>query len=234
MRGKNVTQSWPARAQIATASMVAVAGLALTTSGVWAALQATADNAANPLATSTGTLSLTLTKNGDGIGTSGTTTPAVTGAAAAAISLMAPGDTVYRFINLTNGGTLPALGMTLGITGTGSNPLTTDAANGLAVAVDTCATAWTAIATGSGTCGGSITNAVASSAISGWGSKSVIGAAVPIAPGAVTYARIKISLPTGSEITSNGQLPAGTVQGLATNLTFTFTEAQRTAATTAS
>ncbi len=226
MRGNNSRKSWPARAKIITASTVAVAGLALTTSGVWTALQATADNVANPLATSTGTLSLTLTNKGDGIGTSG--------AASAAISLMAPGDTVYRFIDLTNGGTLPALGMTLGITGSGSNALTTDATNGLAVAVDTCATAWTAITTGSGTCSGSITNAVTSSAISGWGSKSVIGAAVPIAPLEVTHARIKISLPPGSETTSNGQLPSGTVQGLATNLTFTFTEAQRTATTTAS
>jgi hypothetical protein len=234
MFGKNLAVSWPAGAQIAAASIVAIGGLSLTTSGVWAALQATADNSGNPLATSTGTLSLTLTKNGDGIGTTTTTTPAVTGAAAAAISAMAPGDTVYRFIALTNGGTLPALGMTLGITGSGSNALTTDAANGLAVAVDTCATAWTAVTTGSGTCASSITNAVASSAISGFGTKSVIGAAVPIAPAAVTYARIKISLPSGTETTSNGQLPVGTIQGLSTNLTFTFTEAQRAVATTAS
>ena len=233
MFGKNLPMSWPAGGQIAAASIVAIGGLSLTTSGVWAALQATADNSGNPLATSTGTLSLTLTKNGDGIGTTTTTTPAVTGAAAAAISAMAPGDTVYRFITLTNGGTLPALGMTLGITGTGSNALTTNAA-GLAVAVDTCATAWTAVTVGSGTCGGSVTAAVASTPLVTFATQSVIGAAVPIAPAAATYARIKISLPSGSETTSNGQLPVGTVQGLTTNLTFTFTEAQRAVATTSS
>ena len=55
MFGKNLAISWPAGAQIAAASIVAIGGLSLTTSGVWAALQATADNSGNPLATSTGT-----------------------------------------------------------------------------------------------------------------------------------------------------------------------------------
>jgi len=233
MFGKNLATSWPAGAQIAAASIVAIGGLSLTTSGVWAALQATADNSGNPLATSTGTLSLTLTANGAGIGTTTTTTPAVTGVAAAAISAMAPGDTVYRFVNLTNGGTLPALGMTLGITGSGANALTTSA-NGLAVAVDTCATAWTAVGTSPGTCAGSVTAAVTSTPLLTFATQSVIGPAVAIAPAAVTYTRLKITLPTGSEITSNGQLPGGTIQGLSTNLTFTFTEAQRAVATTSS
>ena len=233
MFGKSLTASWPAGAQIAAASIVAVGGLSLTTSGVWAALQATADNSGNPLATSTGTLSLTLTANGAGIGTTTTTTPAVTGAAAAAISAMAPGDIVYRFINLTNGGTLPALGMTLGITGSGSNALT-NSATGLAVGVDLCSVAWTAVGTQPGTCSGTTTNPVTSTPITTFASQAVVGPAVAINPAEVKYARIKISLPTGSEITSNGQLPGGTVQGLSTNLTFTFTEAQRTSTTTSS
>lgn len=232
MFGKSLTASWPAGAQIAAASIVAVGGLSLTTSGVWAALQATADNSGNPLATSTGTLSLTLTKNGDGIGTTTTTTPAVTGVAAAAISAMAPGDTVYRFINLTNGGTLAALGMTLGITGSAANALTTSA-TGLAVGVDLCSVAWT-VTGPAGTCGGTTTSPVASTPILTFSSQAVVGPAVAIAPAAVNYARIKISLPAGSEITSNGQLPGGTIQGLSTNLTFTFTEQQRAVATTAS
>ena len=233
MFGKSLTASWPAGAQIAAASIVAVGGLSLTTSGVWAALQATADNSGNPLATSTGTLSLTLTKNGEGIGTTTTTTPAVTGAAAAAITAMAPGDTVYRFINLTNGGTLPALGMTLGITGSGANALT-NSASGLAVAVHLCSVAWTGVTSAPGTCSGTTTNPVASTPINSFSSQAVIGPAVAIAPGEVTYARLTISLPTGSEVTSNGQLPGGTIQGLSTNLTFTFTEQQRAVATTAS
>ncbi|MDD2817234.1 MAG: hypothetical protein PHN51_00385 [Candidatus Nanopelagicales bacterium] len=233
MFGKSLTASWPAGAQIAAASIVAVGGLSLTTSGVWAALQATASNSGNALATSTGTLSLTLTPIGAGIGTTGTTTPAVTGAAAAAISAMAPGDIVYRFIELTNGGSLPALGMTLGVAGSSANELTTSA-NGLAVAVDLCSVAWTAVTTEPGTCSGTTTNPIASTSISSFGTKDVVGPAVAIAPGAVKYARIKISLPTSSETTSNGELPPGSIQGLSTNLTFTFTEQQRTETTTAS
>lgn len=233
MFGKSLTASWPAGAQIAAASIVAVGGLSLTTSGVWAALSATADNSGNPLATSTGTLSLTLTANGAGIGTTTTTTPAVTGAAAAAISAMAPGDTVYRFINLTNGGTLPALGMSMTVTGTGANALT-NTANGLAVAVDLCSVAWTGVTSQPGTCSGTTTNPVASTPINTFSSQAVIGPAVAIAPAEVTYARIKISLPAGTEVTSNGQLPGGSIQGLSTNLTFIFTEQQRAVATTAS
>ena len=41
-----------------------------------------------------------------------------------------------------------------------------------------------------------------------------------------------ITLPTGSEVTTNGVTPVGTVQGLTTALTWTFTETQRTATTT--
>ena len=231
MFGKSLTASWPAGAQIAAASIVAVGGLSLTMSGVWAALQATADNSGNPLATSTGTLSLTLTANGAGIGTTTTTTPAVTGAAAAPISAMAPGDTVSRFINLTNGGSLPALGLTLAIIGTGSNALTTSA-TGLAVAVDTCPIAWTAVTTAPGTCS-TPTNAVVSTPITTFATKNVLGTGLATASGGATFIRLTISLPSGSEITSNGQLPGGTIQGLSTNLTFTFTEQQRAIATTA-
>lgn len=39
-------------------------------------------------------------------------------------------------------------------------------------------------------------------------------------------------LPDQNETTVNGTLPANTIQGLSTNLTYTFTETQRAATTT--
>ena len=42
------------------------------------------------------------------------------------------------------------------------------------------------------------------------------------------------TLPDQNETTTNGTLPGGTIQGLSTTLTFTFSETQRAATTTES
>jgi hypothetical protein len=50
--------------------------------------------------------------------------------------------------------------------------------------------------------------------------------------GATTYLKIAISLPASSEVTTNGVLPGGTIQGLTSTITWTFTQTQRAGTTT--
>jgi len=76
-----------------------------------------------------GILQLTLADNGAGFTT--------------AISNLAPGDTVNRFDNLSNGGTLDASALSLKVADTVNSKLTTDTTNGLNVTVSTCPVAWT-------------------------------------------------------------------------------------------
>lgn len=61
-------------------------------------------------------------------------------------------------------------------------------------------------------------------------------AGVPVAgsipAGAVQHLQFSLTLPNQNETTINGTLPTGTIQGLVANLTWTFTQAQRTATTT--
>jgi hypothetical protein len=51
---------------------------------------------------------------------------------------------------------------------------------------------------------------------------------------AVVNLKVSVSLPDKTETTANGVPPAGTIQGLSTSLTWTFTEQRRTATTTTS
>ena len=44
--------------------------------------------------------------------------------------------------------------------------------------------------------------------------------------------QVEVSLPNQNETTTNGTLPVGTIQGLNASITWTFSEAQRTATTT--
>ncbi len=252
MFGKSLTASWPAGAQIAAASVVAIGGLSLTTSGVWAALQATADNSANPVAVSTGSLSLTLDKQGStaGVGTSAGLNPTVSAAAAAAIGPLAPGDTAIRYVQLYNGGSLDATGLSLAVTG--STLLSKNATKGLQITVDNCTVAWTLPnATSDGTCtGGSSTAVLSTRALSTLNANaSPAGTAASfsgslyttIAPSTstpFTYLKIKLALPgstANDEVTTNGTLPVTTIQGITGEaLTFTFTTAQKSSGTISS
>jgi spore coat-associated protein N len=54
------------------------------------------------------------------------------------------------------------------------------------------------------------------------------------AAGTVLNLQIAVALPDQAETVSNGALPAGTIQGLSSALTWTFGETQRTATTTGS
>ena len=203
-------------AKVAIVASASIGGAALVSSSVFASLTATASNTSAGSVT-TGTLSLTQAASAVG---------GITGGFTTAITTMAPGDVVNRYVILTNGGTLDAASMTLGLSASPSNALTTNGSTGLQVTVNKCTVAWTA-----GACSGTSTVAMAAT--------SALTLATPqaftptaLTSGAVSHLQIVISLPAGSEVTANGVLPGGTVQGLTTALTWTFTETQRTATTT--
>lgn len=207
-------------AKIAIVVAATIGGVALVSSSVFASLTATASNTSGGSVTS-GTLKLTQAASG---------VSGITGGFTTAIANMAPGDTVNRYIDLTNGGTLDGSALTLGIAATPSNVLTTDGSNGLQVTINQCSVAYT----NAGTCSGVTTSGAmaSSSALSLATAKNVALAAGSYSAGAVDHLQIVLSLPAGSEVVNNGTLPGGTVQGLTTAVTWTFTEALRTNTTT--
>jgi hypothetical protein len=192
---------------------VAAVGLVLAGGGVYSLLNATAFNTTAQTVTS-GTLKLELANNGVGFSTN--------------ISNIAPTDVVNRYVSLTNSGTLAAVDQTLTVSATGSTLLTTSAVKGLAATVDKCSVAWTP---GTGVCSGTTTNLVPSTPLATLiGSPATLQATV--AAGNVLNLKISVTLPDQNETTTNGTLPVGTIQGLSTDITWTFDEEQRAGITT--
>lgn len=208
-------------AKVAIVAAAALGGTALVSSSVFASLTATASNAGGTGSVTSGTLKLTQAASG---------VTGITGGFTTAISGMAPGDTVNRYIDLTNGGTLDGSAMTLGLAATPSTALTTDGTNGLKITINQCSVAWSA----TGTCSGTTTSNVLAqtSALSLATPATLTLASGSLLAAAVSHLQISMTLPAGSEVVSNGTLPVGTVQGLTTALTWTFTETLRTNTTT--
>lgn len=205
--------------KIAIVAAAALGGTALISSSVFAALTASSNNTTGGSVT-TGTLILTQASSG---------VSGITGGFTTAITAMAPGDVINRYVDLTSSGTLNSASMTLGASGSPSTALTTNGTAGLQVTIKECSVAWT----NTGTCSGVQTTDLASA--------SVLSLVTPasltlqsnsLLSGAVIHLQIGIALPAGSEVTVNGTLPVGTVQGLTTAITWTFTETQRIATTT--
>jgi hypothetical protein len=194
------------------AASFGVGALALTGAGVYAGLNAVATGTET---VNSGTLKLVL---GNGTGSSGF---------GQTYSDLAPGDTVNTYVDVTDTGTIAARNMVLGVIGTGSTLLTTDATKGLHVTVQSCALAW---ASGSCLSPTTVVNNVAVATLSSTPASVVSGA---VSKTAYHY-KITTTLPDSSETTTNGTLPASTIQNLSTTLTFTFDEAQRAAANTES
>ncbi len=196
-------------------------GASLVSSSVFASLTATASNTTGG-SVQTGTLSLTQA-NASAPASGGFTT---------AITAMAPGDTVNRYVDLTNGGSLNAAGMTLGITATPANILTTNGTTGLQVLVDECSIAWSTVT--AGVCSGTTTHNLLTTSANTLLTAQTFTPSTLNASATPLHLKISISLPAGSEITVNGVSNAGanTVQGLTTALTWTFTETERTPTTT--
>jgi spore coat-associated protein N len=209
-------ESGTKRGRTVLAAAFAVAGLAITGMGVYAGLNATASGSQ---AVTSGTLKLT---TAPGTGSAGFALP---------IANMAPGDVENRFITLTNGGTLPAQNATVAVTG--STLLATSAAKGLHLAITGCSVPWVVNTTlNTGTCADVLPPTVlADTTVSTLSTPAALSISNPIAPGAINYLRLALTLPNQNETTVDGTLPAGTIQGLVDTLSFTFNEVQRAATT---
>jgi hypothetical protein len=199
-------------------AVAAVGASVLLTSGygVWAGLFATATSAAET--TTTGTLRLAMTGNGVGF--------------SQPVSVLAPGDTVHRYVDLAQSGTLDAQQLTLSLAASTSNALVGTDAKALRLSVASCSGAWTPA---TGACTGTTTVLVAATTTVA----AVISAPVTIVPGTLvagstTRLRVTLLLPDNDEVSTNGAAPVGSIQGLSTSLTYTFTQQQRIATTTSS
>lgn len=213
MRITKVRQSsWRAIAgAVITISIAAIAG-----QSVIASLNATAFNTVAQ-GINSGTMKLDLANNGNGFGQN--------------ISNLVPGDTVNRYVTLTNSGTIDGIGLTLKTAQTGTATLINDGTGGatnkaLRLSVKSCSVAWN---TTTGVCSGTEATELAATQIGALTSATSLSSST-MASGAVKYLQMKIELPDQNETTVNGVLPANTVQGGSVNVTYTFDLAQRLAA----
>lgn len=194
-------------------SAAALGAVGLISSSVYASLTATASNTSGG-AISSGTLKLTQAPS---------SVVGITGGFATAITDLAPGDTVRRYIDLSNTGTLDAATVSLQTAASVSNALTTNGTAGLQVTISECSVPWT----NAGVCAPGATSVLAQTSLLNMASAQSLTLSSVLA-GTVNHLQFVITLPVGSEVTVNGALPVGTIQGLSTALTWTFTETLRT------
>jgi hypothetical protein len=136
---------------------------------------------------------------------------------------------VNRFLDLTNGGSMAGSALDLKLADAANTTLTSSSTVGLQIAIFECANAWGA----DGKCGiGDGEVVMASTPAATLLSTATTVGVASLASGAVSHLRLQLSLPAGEEFTVNGALPVGTVQGVTSNITWTFTEAQRAATIT--
>ncbi|WP_304505483.1 TasA family protein, partial [Blastococcus sp. LR1] len=147
----------------------------------------------------TGTLSITATQQG--------TLPLT-------ISNLVPGDTVTRAVTVKNDGNLPFGSLTLGTTVAAPSVLTTDAVNGLQLAVKSCAVAW--VQSGNGFTCSSGEKTLGSGPVAG--NINLAGAA-SLNAGATDFVAYTVSLPTTAD---------NTFQGKSAALSLVFTGTQKT------
>lgn len=208
--------------KVAALTLAYLAGMSLVSTSVLASLNATAFNTTATQVV-TDTLKLELAPSGVSGLTAGLTT---------AITHMAPGDVQYRFMDLSNTGTMSGRNLRLSLTDAAATVLTTDATAGLQVTIAECSVAWTTV---TGLCsGGAGTSVLASTSAATLAASASTLAVVSLSASSVSHLRVTITLPAGSEVTENGLLPSGTVQGLTSQITWLFTEDQRVSTTTAS
>ncbi|MBB1509675.1 TasA family protein [Tessaracoccus sp. MC1756] len=204
--------------RITAAVLIGASALAVGANGIYATLNATAENVV-PQEAASGTLSLRLGTGADSVGF------------AANIENLAPGDVANRYVDLTNDGSLASTGLSLGVTATGTASLISDGATSKAVRVSitSCSVAWNVT---DGTCAGTTKTEVAAAPLSALAAANSFVGTTGLAVGGVAHLQVGVTLPEQSETTVNGQLPAGTVQGGEVALTYTFSETQATAGTT--
>jgi hypothetical protein len=200
------------------AATILLSGAGIIGQSVLATLNSTAFNEV-ARDVSSGTLNLTLTDNGVGFSQN--------------ISNMAPGDVVNRYINLENEGSLDGKSLTLKTTQNGDETLISDGVNGssnqaLRLTVLGCSVAWDSA---NGTCGGTETTEIASTALGAFTTPKSFSNGV-LTSNENRYLKLSIQLPNQNETTSNGNFPANTVQGKSVAVTYTFDLIQRDSVTT--
>jgi hypothetical protein len=210
------------RTRTLVAASFGVGALALTGSGVFASITAEATNA-TPKSVDSGTLKLEMTATGAALST--------------AITNMAPGDVENRFVALTNSGTLDGKNLGFAVTTGAANALNNSTTKGLSVSVSRCTgpyiatTGFCSAAVATPAVAGIETTMVSKTSVVSLGSRTAFGGPIDPAAGATYNLKLSVHL-DGTETVTNGVLPAGTMQGLSTTLTYTFSEDQRTATTT--
>lgn len=190
---------------------VAAAG-SLMVGGVFAAFTDTAVTA--PQTIGAGTVSLALADSSNA-------TPPVK--FTQTISAIAPGDIAYRALTVTNNGTLNMASVGMTSSATPSNLLTTTTpASGLGVTIDMCSQAWTiGSPTAAPTCGGTTTPVKTITDIAGLAASTNISGSVLTAGGSA-YLMFKYEMNASA---------GDALEGLSTDVTYTFNATQRTAVT---
>ncbi|WP_158600451.1 TasA family protein [Tessaracoccus antarcticus] len=204
--------------RIGAVALIGLSALSIGANGVYATLNAKATNV-TPQVADSGTLSLTMIP---GTGSAGFGTK---------IDNLAPGDVSNRYVDLTNGGTLASTGLSLDVVATGTPSLITDGSTSkaLRVTVKSCPVAWDLT---NGTCTGTTKTEIAAAPLSSLSAARAFTTTTGLTVGAISRLQVSISLPDQSETTLNGVAPVGTVQGGSVSLTYSFTEAQASPATT--
>jgi hypothetical protein len=173
--------------------------------GVFAGLKAEADTVANPMAANTGDLILAL----DGAASFATT-----------IDNMAPGDSGTRYIRLDNTGSLGARNLKVKIATDGDDVLEAGD-KALRIKVESCSVAFV-----DGACDGGAATQVSNQVVSAYVAFNDFATPIVLDSGDSTFLKVTTSLPDANETTTNGNAPAGTVQGKTVNLVYTFQQAQ--------
>jgi predicted ribosomally synthesized peptide with SipW-like signal peptide len=129
-----------------------------------------------------------------------------------------PGDSLTRAVNLVNSGNVALGSVTLNTTAAAPSVLTTDATNGLQLAVKSCSVPWTQ----AGTATAATYSCTGTERVLGWGPASsnlTLSNPASLAAGATDYLTFAVSLPTTAGNTFQGQSAA---------LSLVFTGTQRT------
>jgi hypothetical protein len=212
------------RSRTILAGGFALSVLAFTGAGVYASLAATATGTSN---ISSGKLSLTVGTDSPSAGFPQT------------VSNMAPGDTANVLLKLNNNGSINNSGsVTLGASVAASTLLDSSPTKGLQVTMTQCSQAWTGYTPGvqaAPTCGGTATTLLAATPLS-----TVVSGPVSLnnvsglttAGSSLDNILFTVTLPNQSETTTNGVVPANSIQSLSDTVTWSFNQAQRAATNT--
>lgn len=190
---------------------VAVLGAAVSIAGLGTFATFTSSTSADQGSLATGSVSIAL-------GAAGPANRLTLGA-----SGLLPGDTMQRAVNLVNTGVAGSddLGsVTLTTSAPTSSLLDTDATDGLRLTVNRCSQAWTESGSSPAftyTCGGTPSTVLAERAVIGSG--LALSNLASLAAGETDYLRVTLALPATAP---------NTMQGLSSQLTYTFTGTQRT------